>query len=298
MSRRISMLTAVLLAVLFAAGCSGKTAATVNGEKITKKEVQEAAAARMGPAAATMQGAAKKAAMNQALQELIAEKIAFQEARARGIVVTDQDVDNEVANLYRQYGKDAIDKQAKQMNLDKDAFRQAIKKRIIVSRLAESLVPASAVSDDDARQFYNSQPGMFKTPERANVRLVRTANGDQAKVIAARMKAGGSFDRVADQYVNDKSVSVSDYGWPPTNIYGPEIEKNLGSMKAGSFAGPFKVHDGFVIISLKEKQPAGMIGFDEVKDQIKEMLLAQKRQASLINLIAQKKSTASIKINE
>ncbi len=298
MSRRILMLTAVLFAVLFAAGCSGKIAATVNGEKIMKKEVDAAAARHMGPAAATMKDTDKKAVWNRALQGLVAEKIAFQAARSKGIAVTGQDVDNEVAGLYRMYGKDVIDKQAKQMNLDKDGFRQTVRKKIIVSRLAESLVPGSAITDEDAKRFYDSQPGMFRTPERANVRMVRTANEDQARVIAARMKAGGGFDRVADKYVADKSVSVSDYGWTPTAIYGLEIEKALDAMKPGAFAGPFKVHDGYTIISLKEKQAAGVMGFDEVKDQIKGMLLAKKRQAALFDLIAHERKVASIKINE
>lgn len=295
--RRNFLMTLALLAVVgLAAGCSGKTAAVVNGEKILKKDVDPVAAMRMGPGAATMKEADKKTVWNNALQEIIAERLAVQEARARGITVTGQDVDNEVAELYRAFGKDAIDKQVKQMNLDKEGFKRTIRTKVFIMKLGELLVPDGSVTDEEASQFYKSQPAMFKTGQRANVSFLETSSEAQAQQAVAQMKADGGFDSVAQKYLTDKSASVSPYKWTLTSIFGPQLEKTLDEMKPGSFAGPIKVHNSYIIIGLKEKQPAGVMDFSQVKDQIKGMLLSRKRQAALMNLVRQKKSVAAIDI--
>ena len=296
MSRKISLLFILFALLVFASACSKKPAAVVNGDKITQKDVDSAVALRVGPAEAGMKDTDKQAARAQALQGLIAEKLVVQEARAKGITASDAEVDSQISGISQNYGKDVLEKKLKDMKIDMDTFKRSIKDQIMIGKLIEGLVPAGSVTDEDAMKFYKSQPAMFLAPARANVRMVQTTTPEEAEKIAAEMKAGG-FDKVADKYLGSKTVGVSDYSWTPVNLYGPEISKALSSLKEGSFGGPFKTHDGYLLIGLKEKKPSSTMGFDEVKNQVKVMLLNQKKKQALMDLIARKKAASEIKIN-
>ncbi len=292
---KISFLLIVFAMLILTVGCSKKPAALVNGEKITQKDLDRAVALSMGPSAASMKDPDKQAARSQVLQGLIGEKLALQEAKARGFTVSDGEVDNQMARISKSYGKDVLEKQLKNMNIDMGTFKQALKEQILMGKLIDSLVPDGSVSDGDAMNFYKSRPEMFMAPAQVDVRIVQASTLDDAGKIAAQMKSGG-FDRVADRYLNSKTVGVGDYSWTPVNIYGPEMGKELSSVKEGSFGGPFKTHDGYLLVGLKGRKPASAMGFNEVEGQIKAMLLNQKRKQAILELIARKKASADIKI--
>ena len=295
MRRRIPLVFTIFAFLVLAAACAKKPAAVVNGEKITQTDLDKAVALRLGPSAAGMKDSDKQTVRSRILQGLIAEKLAAQEAKAKGIDVSDGEVDSQMARISQSYGKDVLAKQLKDMKIDMGTFKQALKERILIEKLMDSMVPAGSVTDSDAMNFYKGKPAMFMAPPQVNVRLVQASTLEEADKIAAQMKSGG-FDRVADKYLKSKTVGVGDYSWTPAGIYGPEMDKALSSLKEGSFGGPYKTHDGYLLIGLKGRKPASPMDFNTVKARIEGMLLNQKRQQALMELISRKKASADIKI--
>ena len=293
--RRISLVLILLALFVFAAACAKKPVAVVNGDKITQADVDRTVSIKLGPAAAGMKDTDKKAADSQALQGLISERLIIQEARAKGITVSDEEANNQVAGFDRVYGKDALEKQLKNAKIDIKTFKGMMKDQIMIVKLLSALVPDGSVTDGDAMNFYKSKPAMFQAPARVKIRTVQAPTLEEANSVAAQMKSGG-FDRVADKYLSSKTVGVGDYSWTATNLYGPELEKALSSIKTGSFGGPFKTHDGFLLVSVKERKMASVIPFDQVKEQIKTMLVKQKKKQAIMDLIASKRASADIKI--
>ncbi len=295
MRRKISLAFIVFALLVLAAACSKKPAALVNGEKITRSDLDKAVALRLGPSAATMKDSDKQAARSRILQQLIAETLVVQEAKAKGVTISDQEVDGQLARLTQSYGKEALEKQLKDSNIGMHTFRHELKVRMLTEKLMASIVPDGSVTDEDAMNFYKSKSSMFRAPERVNIRMVQVPTLEEADKIAGQMKSGG-FDRTADKYLSSKTVGVGDYSWTPVNIYGPDMDKTLSSLKVGSFGGPYKTHDGYLLISLKGRKPSSTMGFSQVKDQIKSMLLGQKRQQAFMAMIAKEKAAANIKI--
>lgn len=295
MRRKISLALIVFALLVLAAACSKKPAAIVNGEKITQSDLDKAVALRLGPQAATMTDSDKQAARAKILQQLIVEKLIVQDAKARGISVSDQEVDSHLARITQSYGKDRLEKELKAAKIGMHTFRHELKVRLLTEKMMDSIVPDGSVTDQDAMNLYKSQPAMFLAPERVNIRLVQVPTLEQADKIDAQMKSGG-FDRTAAKYLSSKTVGVGDYSWTPVNIYGPDMEKTLNSLKVGSFGGPYKTHDGYLLISLKGRKPSSTMGFGSVKGQIKAMLLGQKRQQAFRALAAKEKAAANIKI--
>ncbi len=288
---RILSAAALLLLI---AGCS-KPAAIVNGEKISKKEFNKALDNRMKVMVRMGISADKASLANTVMHELISDKLLMQEVKSRKLDVPDVDVEAAVRNMeVISGGKDKLEANLKQNGISKESFRKEVKKDLLIQKLEETLLPDSAVTDEEVRNIYDTQPQMSVTPERVNMRFIETSSEDRANAIAADMKKEKlGFDQEAAKLAGDKDVRVSEYGWTEL-VLGPVIDKALNELKPGETGGPYKGGQDYYMLTVKGKEPARKLKFEEAKDKIKQLALEQKRQAALMNLLGEKMKEARI----
>ena len=69
----------------------------------------------------------------------------------------------------------------------------------------------------------------------------------------------------------------------------PEFEKACDDMEVGAISDPVKTQFGWHVIRLNKKGTGDPVSFDDVKNDIKEALLAQKQQAAYQSKVNQLK---------
>ena len=106
-----------------------------------------------------------------------------------------------------------------------------------------------------------------------------------------------SFDAVADDLTKEKKAFSTDYGWVNPAVFSPAISLAIQGLDVGTYGGPYKGKNSFFLIRVKEREKEAIAPFEEVKSDIKTLLLQQKRQAALAHWVADKKKIAKIEIN-
>lgn len=133
------LLKVILLIVVLAVigfGCS-KTIATVNGEKITQAELNERLMQQAG---------------QQALDQMITEKLILQEARKKNIKIETKEIDQQVEEIKKQFPDEATFQQnLAENNVTLDYLKDQLKLELIVKKLLEKELK---VTDKEIEDYY------------------------------------------------------------------------------------------------------------------------------------------------
>lgn len=119
------------------------------------------------------------------------------------------------------------------------------------------------------------------------------------KKVQAELKAGADFNELVKKYSDDPGSKErgGDLGFFSRSDMVPEFEKAAFSLNVGQVSEPVLTDFGYHIIKVEEKKAAKKLSYDEVKNDLKELLYqkaAQKRYESWLKDIRTK---STIKVN-
>jgi thiol-disulfide isomerase/thioredoxin len=158
----VAILIVLVLVIIFYNDIFPSTdvVAVVNGEKITAKEFSTLYA-RI-PSLYKDAGLTEMKFLNDTL---IPQKILLQEAAKQSITVTDSEIEEMIASIISMSGitKEDLESQLKQQNMTYEDFKQMSKEQLIITKLLNATVPIMKVTDQEAKDFYNSNKDLFAT---------------------------------------------------------------------------------------------------------------------------------------
>ncbi|HAM49445.1 MAG TPA: hypothetical protein DCP92_01625 [Nitrospiraceae bacterium] len=295
--RKLIVVSGLLL--IFAAGCA-KEAITVDNEGISKELFDQALKERIQAHKAMNLTVDEKALRKSVTDELIAEALLLEEAKARKISYSEDELQKAIAgikgNKSEKDFKDALVKSG----MSYDLFVKRVKNRLLVSKLISAEVKDDSITETEMRAFYRSSPVPLLKPEKDFVRIIEFFDEATAKETQEKLNKGGDFDLVADELEKSGKASATAYGWLEPESLSKEMSDAMRIAKLNTVYGPLKGKDGssYYMFRIKERQGSEVLSFEEAEPQIKNILLNQKRQFVAAQIIANRKKSAKIKINE
>jgi peptidyl-prolyl cis-trans isomerase C len=279
--------------------------AKVNGKEIKKEDLVERA---QGMRAQLAQARGVQVPLNEAfyreiLDGIIAHHLLLQEATQKGISITDAEVEQQLAQLKKQFpSQEVYQKQlAANKMTEADLKKQMRGDDNKVNKLIETtIVPTVQVSEADARAFYDQNQERMKTPPRAHVRHILIAVPPQAPAAdreAARKKDGGDFAQLAAQNSNDPGSAArgGDLSWITPGQMVPAFEKAAFALKQPSEISPVvETRFGYHIIQLAEREEGQTVPFEQAKNRIGAMLQERKAQEAVRAHVQELKSKAKV----
>ena len=166
-----------------------------------------------------------------------------------------------------------------------------LKESLLTNYAGEKVISAVSVSDKEAEDFYNENPDKFNEGEVANASHILVADEALANDILAKINAGESFEDLAKEHSTCPSGktggNLGDFG---KGQMVPEFDEAVFSMTVGEVLDkPVKTQFGYHIIRLNSKKEASVAPFAEVKEEIKNALLLEKRRKAYESKINQLK---------
>ncbi len=158
------------------------------------------------------------------------------------------------------------------------------KRAMLAQAAMQKAVEGLKISDEEAKKFYDSNPVMFKQPERVHARHILVSGDEELAKVQSELKDGKSFDVVAKEYSRDPGSAANggDLGEFPRGMMVPEFEKAAFELKnPGDVSEPVKTQFGWHIIKLEERIPESVMPFEQVKDRLTNELKDQKTQQVL-----------------
>lgn len=295
---------AVIFTFLFT-GCGQKVelAATVNGDKITKPELEtrmKQIAARYGYDLDTDQG--KEIAdylQEQVLQSMIEEKVILQAAAEKKITVKDEDVDAEFNKFKGQFSSDEEYKNflTEGKYTEKD-IKTYIKSGMIYDKLFADATKDITTTGKDPQKYYDENKEEFYQNEQIKARNIVVKTADEAKTVIARLNKGEDFAKLAVELSIDPTAQQNqgDIGYFDKDAGLVEEFKTAAfKLKVGEYTKtPVQSEFGFHIIKVEDKKPARQRPFADVKAELLERFLMEDKNEKFSTYVDELMAKAKI----
>ena len=107
----------------------------------------------------------------------------------------------------------------------------------------------------------------------------------EAEAVLARLEGGADFAKVAAEVSDESSTAAQggDMGWRPLSamgIYGPELQKAVDTAQVGKLSEVIESDQGYHIVVVEDARE-GDLGYEQVKLELAENMLREKRGAEL-----------------
>ena len=308
----------VVVACLIAAGTAGAQgvpAARVNGAAIPLERVdrqfEELLRERRIHVARLSNPAQAKNLKREALDRLVRVELLHQQGLSAGVVVDDAEVERTLAAFRAGFrSDDAYRRRLEQMGYDEASWKVQLRKTLVGERYAERIVAREvAVGDRDIEEFYELNSRLFRQDEQLRVRqiLVAVPSGADAAQrdaarrrideLAARLRAGESFDALARQHSDDPTRQWGgELDWFGRGAKPASFEETAFALRPGEVSAPVATTQGWHLIRVEEKRSKGSVPLDAVRERIRDYLVTSRGKEAIDREVEQLRGTGKVEI--
>lgn len=308
MNRLILSAAAILPTLLFLS-CKkappANVAAVVNGHSITNAELDKTYQSQYPQ---QVEGSSPDQVQMQKLDvlgSLINAELLMERAEKLGLTAVDSDVESEFNKMKAPYTKEEFDRQLAARKMSVDDLKSQLRRQLTIDKVINKEITSHiTITDSDVANFYNANKASFNLAEPqvhmaqivvtpnpdANVRNLKNSkaqNDTEAKTkildIDARLKRGDDFAMLAQNYSEDPNTAPNggDMGFVPESALeraNPELRKMVMSLSPGAFSAPIHTQEGYRILKVISKEPAGQRELNDprVQQSIRETLMNRK----------------------
>lgn len=335
------LVTTLALSALLFTGCGVKNNAiiTINDKPITQGEydklidqaIGQSPFGKMGDLKGNKDGFLYLMTEQRVINQLIIQELLDQEADARGIKVTNKDVEGALKKIMEEMGgREKLAEILKQNGVSPSQFKKDVKNQVRMQKLADSAGNIN-ITDKDCENFYKKNPAKFKNPEQVRAsHILIAANPYQigedlkakakkeipteelkkqveavvaekqalAEKLAKELQADNSkFAQYAKKYSEDPGSAKQggDLGFFAKEQMVPEFSKAAFSAKPNTVSDVVKTQFGYHIIMVNDRREAGVTPYEKAKDSIKDYLRTEQQIKALDELTEAAKKKADIK---
>lgn len=266
------------------AGCGGgdSAIATVNGQKITKGELD-----------ARLEGQAGK----PTLQQMVDQALVLQYGKAQNIDVSDKEIQDQLNTLQQRFPPGQFETILKQQGLTLDDAKTIVRVQLIVKKAVDRNIK---VGDAQVADFYNKNKTLFSTPAQVRARHILVKTKPEADSIEAQLKRGADFGQLARKYSVDTGTKDKggDLGFFGQAQMVPPFSAAAFSMRPGQISKPVQTQFGWHIIQVQEKRPAHNASLAEASPKVRANLLQQQETTMSGPFLQQLRSQAKIVVSD
>jgi peptidyl-prolyl cis-trans isomerase SurA len=233
-----------------------------------------------------------------ALTTMIERRLQLQEAKAKSVDVSDNEVKQAIKQLSQQGEK--ID--------EKDpTTTKSVREQLVLLRVVDREVRSGVmVADPEMKRYYQEHRDRFALPEEYTLSQIflRVPSADdlasaQAKgrEIMTLIKQGESFEDLALRFSDGPNASRGGrLGLVRQGELLPAIERGVGNLVPGGISEVIESSDGLHIVRLDDKKPKQFRPYEEVRQEIQALVFQQKSEDMFHAWLADLKNKSYIEI--
>jgi len=290
----------------------------VNGEIITKTELEDRQVAALRQRAQQMSDEELKKAIAAITPEILVdavdELLLLQRGKELGYKVTDEQFKRVLDNI-RKENKLESDEQfsaaLKQEGITIEQLRKNLEKQMVINQVQQVEVAGKVgISESEAQAYYAEHKDEFTTAASLTLRellvavksdgkSVNVAADDAAKAKAeslrARARAGESFAALVAEASDAPSKANGGLVGPlSAEELDPGVRKIIEGLKPGDVSEVFRTGGGYALLQLDASTPPVVKSFESARDDIAQKVYESKRSAEFGRYLVRLRSQAII----
>lgn len=286
----LALAALMLLGVIALTSCSGPEAAgdeplvaTVNTQPIRESDLRHALLKEAGPSV---------------LVEMIDEIIIRQAAQRRGLEAAPEQVDLRMESMLAQAGgTERLEETLRAQGLNREKFRE----QIVLSLLLDALVREDiAVNEEEIQQYYQDNLDRYSYGPQVKGRMILVETRENAEALREALEAGGDFAGLAQAFSQDPATAGQggDMGWFEREDYAQEITDVAFGLEVGEVSPVLAGPDGFYLLKVEDKQPAGQRPVAEMRDEMVTALKYQKLPAERRKWLLERRQEVRVTLSD
>ena len=239
-----------------------------------------------------------KTAEYMGLTLMIERKLQLQAAKARGITVTDEEV-QQAAKQMKQQGR-TIDE-------TNQADMKNIREQLTLLRIADRDVRSGVmVADSDLKRYFQEHRDRFALSEEYTLSQILihprspddTADAkEKVREVMIRLKQGEPFEDLALRYSDGPNAAGGGrLGLVRQGELLPGIERAIATLVPGGISDVIETSDGFHIVRLEDKKSKQFRPYEAVRTEIQGLVFQQKSEDAFQAWLTELKNKAYIEI--
>jgi peptidyl-prolyl cis-trans isomerase SurA len=310
-ARMFLLRSALLVAVALTAACNrsapANVAAMVNGRAITYADLEKRFQSEFATPTEHPSDDQMSIQRLEVLRTLVDEEILVQRAERMGLMAVDADVEAKFTELKSPYTQEEFQKQLNARKITVEDLKTKLRRDLSVQKLFNKEITSQiSIIDKDITDFYNSNKASFNLAEpqihMAQILVTPVADpnvhnlkNDKAtddasalkkiENIIARIRQGDDFAMLAQNYSEDPNSTQNggDLGFIPESSLeraNADLRKTVMALGPGQTTGVLRTPDGFRILKVISREPAGQreLADPKVQQTIRETLINRKDQ--------------------
>ena len=282
------------------------TVAIVNNERIGYDEFQRAYGRFLTRWENLLlpEGGQKREIRELVIEQLIQDKLLDQEARRRGISMSEQEVQGRVQEAVAPLDLSDLRQSASAGQTTLQEWMQAYRVRLVRQKLIQQeVLDKLRVTQKEERDYYAKNTRRFSRPERVKVRQLCVPSRDIYDRIVKALADGEDFVQLIRRYsVTPDRAQDGDLGYVQRGMLPLPLEqaifdnKRMGAMST-SRSRPIQTEMGFHIVRIEGYEPEGTESFEEAEPEIQRILVQEREPEAYRRWLDRLKSEASITVD-
>jgi peptidyl-prolyl cis-trans isomerase SurA len=239
------------------------------------------------------------------VDELVNNEILLERAKTLGLEATDGEVEDKFTEFKGSNTEEELQRQLKARAITADDLKRDLRRQLSIQKVITREVNSKvSITDQDLRDFYERNRSQFNVPENHYrvAQIVVTSRKepaaqnrrhddagspaearDKITMIVNRLKSGADFSELAQDFSEDPSAANGgDLGYQPESVFkqDPRLAQNFLGLPPGGVSGVLAERDGYRILKLIAREPAGERAFTDpqVQDSIRRAVRNGKEQ--------------------
>lgn len=201
-------------------------------------------------------------------------------AKENGVVVKAEELDAEIATVQKSYPDDMAFQQAlTDEGTTFKAWRDRLHNTLLQKQVAKKVVEVSGgPTEAEMQAYYQEHREQFVQRETAQVRQILVATESDAKAMEDQLKKGKKMADLAKKYsISPEASEGGMVGWIEKGL--SDVFESAFRMKQGQRSPVFKSAFGYHIFEVTGRKPQRTRPYNEVKADIKRILMEKKEQS-------------------
>jgi len=306
----VRSLSFTVAALALAAGCgrcggsreaaqAARVVATVNEEPVPAEALaRELREARVGTGGGEGQSEGLR---RRVLDELVDRALLLQQARARSIVVGQDQVERAFLRIRAEYPGSHFDDLLAQERLSQTELKVRLKEQLAIERLFEEEVFRHiSVVEAEVERYYSDHLTDFQEPERVRVLQIVVASREEALQLRDKLRRNPqTFAEVARKSsIAPEGKNGGDLGYIGRGAGFPEVFDACFAMPVNVVSEVTPSPYGFHIFKVVDRKPAQRRTLEQAKGEIAEKLTREKRTRAQEEYLKALRQRARIQVDE
>jgi parvulin-like peptidyl-prolyl isomerase len=241
------------------------------------------------------------------LDALIDRKLIKEEAKRRGMTVSDKDLDQAIQEFKRRNNipdDEALKQALAKAGLSLKELKQQISEQIQYDRLVRATMAGKTkVSEAEVRRYYEEKYAKGGGKQQVHLRIIampfpagateaqKEETTKRAEAVLKEYRETKSLEGIKQKY----SLEINDLGYVVQDDLNPQLAEFLSKHKAGDMA-PIVTPQGFQLIFLVDRRSGKPLSYEEAQGEIRQLLGSKDMEKSFSEWVKTLREKALIKI--